>query len=340
MNIFLELFRVLVYEPQLNILYLIFKLTGGEIGISFILMGVVVNLITLPLFIKSYITGQKNRILAPKLTEIREQYKKEPQVLMTKLREFNKKHGIENSSVLWILLVQIFFVSGLYYLIKDVADGKSISGLYSIFWGDQVTAVFKDGSKGLFAFGSLNVGDNSRDHLWLVAIPAVLSYFYGMYTFRWAPKPKIIEVKKPKPAKNSKDEPPLFDPVSFQKTMEIQQIYFIPLIFFFFNYSVLVGINIYFATTGALSLIRQIFLTNFYATHTENLINQIIDSDPTSKDDNPDNNLEITANADQMADNLPVAEKILQKDKTRNSLKLAQKPKIKYTKKRSKTKSN
>lgn len=316
MNLFIELFRVFVYEPQLNLLYLIFKLTNGEIGLSFILLAILVNLFTLPLFIRTFVNIQKNRILAPQIQEIQAKHRKEPQVMMQKMREFNQKHNIDNRSLFLVLLVQIFFVSGLFYLIKDVVEGKDIRGLYEIFWGTDL-AKFK-GSGPLLAFGQIDIGASASQFLWIPILSLILSYLYGMYTFRWAPKPKIPEVKKAKSKKNNKPtEPPLFDPEMFQKTTEFQQIYVLPVFLFIFQYNLPTGLNIYFATTSALSLLRQIFLTNFYSRHTDILIEQIIESDPVSKDDNPDNNLENTAIPAQMDGNLPIAEKILEKDTTR-----------------------
>ncbi|MEI6729003.1 MAG: YidC/Oxa1 family membrane protein insertase [bacterium] len=314
MNIFQELFRVVVYEPQLNLLYFFYQITGHEIGISVILLAFAVNLMILPIYAKSYINMQKTRILQPRIKEIQDTYKKDPQVLLAKMREFNIKHGISTGYVFLVLLVQLFFISGLYVVINDVVQGKTLGGLYSLFWGVGHLADFKNSVGESLAFGFIKIGASAKDYLWIPVIALIFSYLYGMYTFRWAPKPVL-----PKPTKvvkknsKGKDEPPLLDPEAMQKSMEFQSIYILPIFLFVIQYSLPTGLNIYFATTSFIALIRQVFLTKFYTGHTDKLLADIAESDPSSKDNNPDNNPEILADPAQIASDQPVVEVIVKK---------------------------
>jgi YidC/Oxa1 family membrane protein insertase len=314
MNIFQELFRVVVYEPQLNLLYFFYQITGKEIGISIILLAFAVNLMILPIYAKSYINMQKTRILQPKIKEIQEKYKKDPQVLLAKMREFNLKHGISTGYVFLVLLVQLFFISGLYVVINDVVQGKTLGGLYSLFWGVGQLADFKNSAGESLAFGFIKIGASASDYLWIPVIALVFSYLYGMYTFRWAPKPVLPKLETKKVSKGkSKEAPPLLDPEAMQKSMEFQSIYILPAFLFVIQYSLPTGLNIYFATTSFIALIRQIFLTKFYTGHTDKLLADIALSDPSSRDNNPDNNLEVKADPAQIANDQPVIEVIAKK---------------------------
>ena len=310
MNIFQELFRVVVFEPQLNLLYFFYKITGSEIGSSIILLAFAVNLMILPIYAKSYINMQKTRILQPQIKQIQDKYKKDPQILLSKMREFNRKHGVSTGYVFLVLLVQLFFVSGLYVLINDVVQGKTLTGLYEIFWGAGHLADFKNSTGQSLAFGLINIGASAKDYLWIPVIALVFSYLYGMYTFRWAPK---LNIPKPVIKKNAKGEPPLLDPEAMQKSMEFQSIYILPIFLFVIQYSLPTGLNLYFATTSFIALIRQIFLTKFYMSHTDKLIADIATSDPSSKDKNPDNNPEILSDPAQLASDQPVVEVVVKK---------------------------
>jgi YidC/Oxa1 family membrane protein insertase len=90
-NLIQELYRLFVYQPQLNLLYFFFKITG-DIGFSIILLSTTANLIIFPLFAKNYLSLQKSRILQPKTKEIQEKYKADPQKMIMEIRAFNKKH--------------------------------------------------------------------------------------------------------------------------------------------------------------------------------------------------------------------------------------------------------
>lgn len=306
-NFLQEAFRTVVYEPELNILFGFFKLTN-DIGFSIVLLSFAVNLIILPLFAKNYIGLQKSRILQPKIKEIQTKYKKDPQVMLAKMREFNKLHGINNGYTFLVLFIQLFFISGLFFVIQDVVKGSELKGIYQLFFGPDV-ANYKFSTDTALAFGTVNIGARAAEYLWMPLATLFIMYLNGMYTFRWSP-----QIKLPKPKvdpKKKKSEPDALDPEVMQKAMEFQTIYMLPVISFIFNYSVPMGLNIYFITSSVISLVRQIFLTRYYASHTDKLMMDIADSDPTSKDNNPDNNIELTGDPAQLVQNIPVAELVL-----------------------------
>jgi YidC/Oxa1 family membrane protein insertase len=319
MSIFNDLFRIFVYEPQVNVFYLFYKLTNGDVGLATILMAIFVNLLILPLFAKNYINSQKTRILQPYIKQIQTKYKEDPQKLLKEIGYFNKKHGINNSYTFLVLFVQLFFVSGLYILVRDAISKDSLEGLYQIFWNTDKAFLGRIDGK-ILAFGSIDVGltgSSATKYLYFPILTAFFSYLYGMYTFRWAPLPKIPTLKPIEPKKENKNEASSFDPEAMQKSLEVQTIYFMPLMLLFFQYNFPTGLNIYMATSSLLSLIRQIFLTNYYASHTDKLMKDIAESDPLAKDDNPDNNPEVKADPVSLA-NDPVPTKIDKKSIKKN----------------------
>lgn len=333
-NFFQEAFRTLVYEPELNILFGFLKLTG-DIGAAIILLSFAVNLIILPLFAKNYIGLQKSRILQPKIKEIQTKYKKDPQLMLTKMREFNKLHGINNGYTFLVLFIQLFFISGLFFVIQDVAKGTELKGLYQVFFGPDV-ANYKFSVDTALAFGNINIAAGASNYIWMPLATLFIMYLNGMYTFRWSP-----QIKLPKPKvnpKKKKDEPQALDPEVMQKAMEFQSIYMLPVISFIFNFSVPMGLNIYFITSSLISLFRQIFLTRYYARHTGQLLKDIADSDPTSKDKNPDNNIELTGDPAQLVESIAVPELVIDRKGDALSSKLNSKKTIKSNKKPGKKK--
>lgn len=323
MSFFSDLFRIFVYQPQVNVFYFFYKLTNNDVGLATILMAIFVNLLILPLFAKNYINMQKTRILQPYIKKLQTQYKSEPQTLLKEMSVFNKKHGINNSYTFLVLFVQLFFVSGLYILVRDSISKDYLDGLYQIFWNTDKAFLDRVDGK-ILAFGFIDVGAQASQYLIFPILSVILSYLFGMYSFRWSPSPKIPKLKE-EVIKNNKNkdgeekEVSAFDPEAMQKSMEIQTIYFMPLLLGFFQYNFPTGLNIYMATSSLLSLLRQIFLTNYYASHTDKLMKAIIESDPLSKDDNPDNNLENTANP-ALLSNQPVATYVADKNSIKKSI--------------------
>lgn len=291
-----DIYSTLVYNPLLNILQLIYTITG-DTGIAIVGIGILINLILWPFFSSAYINAQKTKVLQPLTAQIREKYKDNPQALFKELGEFNKKHNIKNGSIFIIFAFQLIFATAIWTITRTISSSDTIDGvvklpgLYESLFGTSTTNFEK------IAFNWLNIGDSGTTHLWLPVLTAFLSFAYGYYTFRIAPKPKIIEVKiKKKPKKDT--QKPVFDPEAFQKSIEIQTIYLIPLLMLFINLGLTVGVNIYFATVSVISLLRQIILTNYYNGHTDKLVDDIVKSDPTFQDDDRSNNFEVTATGD------------------------------------------
>lgn len=199
MNIFAifgYLFENLVYRPQLNLLQFYFKMTG-DIGLAIVLVGLSVNLILWPLVLSNYIASYKMKILAPEIKKIQEKYKlpkdaKAGEILANngkmslEMREFNKKHKVNNAITFQILFMQLFFGSGLFYIINDISkrNGK-INGLYSFLFGSNETNFPK------VAFGSLSIDIPVSNYIWLPFLIFILSVIYGYYSIKLAPQIKL-----------------------------------------------------------------------------------------------------------------------------------------------------
>jgi YidC/Oxa1 family membrane protein insertase len=290
---FKQLFNFLVYDPQLNLLQLYFNLTK-DIGLSIILVAVTVNLILWPVMVKSYISGQKLRILAPKLKEINAKYKTNPgdapEKVMENIKssrlesaELYKKHDIKTGVLFQVIFLQLFFASGVFYVVNNIVysgqNNQSIKGIYSWLFGYSETR-FPD-----TAFGFLNISTNSLAYIWLPITSFILSYLYGKYSFHWAPHAQIISNPPTNEItskdKNSSTEELPISPESMQKFQEIMIIYIAPLMTAFLNAGWSTGLNLYFATLSLFNLIRQVIISQYYANHITKLINDIAESDPS-----------------------------------------------------------
>lgn len=311
MNFLQQLFFLLVYQPSLNLLQFYFNLSG-DIGLSIILIGITVNLLLWPLIVESYLSSQKLQILQPQIKAIQNKYKKsmgdKPDLavvlqMQKELKDLQQKHGI-NMQVTWqIILVQLIVGTALFSLVGDLSENGEISGLYEFIFNKTTTNFPR------LAFNFLEINKTANHYLWLPAIGLICSFLYGKYTFDWSPKLNLEKVGLGS-KKETQDKEESFDAEAFQASQKTTIVYFIPLLTFFFNMNWSVGVTLYFVTLTVLNLFRQIVISQYYSTHLNQLIEDIANSDPSSRDDNPLNNLEITAKPDSVVD-LPVATVVL-----------------------------
>ncbi len=291
MNPFPDIYRYLVFQPQVNLLETLYHFTG-DTGYAIVILAVIVNLSLWPLFGASYVNSQKVKYLQPQMKALQLKYKGgNQQELIKETIAFNRKHGIKNSSIFLVLFAQIFFASGLYFVIMRVTEGKDLNEyLYSF-----VLSLSRAGF-GQNAFGFMPLNSSVKDYIWLPILNAFLSFLYGMYTFKWLPKTaldkkmdddriaekakKELEAKK---AGKEIDESP-FDPEAITKSMEFNTIYVMPAFLFFFNFNLPAGLNIYFTTVSLLAFVRQFVITQYYKSHTNELVKKLMESDPENND--------------------------------------------------------
>jgi YidC/Oxa1 family membrane protein insertase len=94
----------------------LYKISGNW-GIAIILLVVLVRLVLFPLTFKGMVSMYKLKELAPKMKEIQEKYKKDPQKLQMHMMKLYKEHGANPLGGCLPLLLQIPIFYGIYKLL-------------------------------------------------------------------------------------------------------------------------------------------------------------------------------------------------------------------------------
>jgi YidC/Oxa1 family membrane protein insertase len=268
MNFFFDLWMLLVFQPQLNAIQFFFNLTN-DTGIAIIIVTILVNLPLWPLIGKSYLYSQKMRYLTPKLTLLREEYKENPVELMSKMKEFNKVHGLDGSSTFKFLFLQLFVVSGLFYVSRSIGEVTPSNMLYESYFKTTVSTISHK------AFGGLvDISASSTTYPIFMAISFVFTFALGWYTFKVLPRiPVPIPLNEDSEKKNQRE--------SLEKSSEFIGIWMSPILILFFNSFIPTGVNIYTAVVAVLALLRQYLIANYYRTHVKEMIENALETDPS-----------------------------------------------------------
>ncbi|MFZ2151060.1 MAG: YidC/Oxa1 family membrane protein insertase [Candidatus Absconditicoccaceae bacterium] len=128
------LFTEILYRPIFNLLVVFLDIFGGNLGIAIILLTLTIRF----LLIKQSSAGnnmQKGMAdLQPKLNEIQEKYKDNPEMLSKETMKVFKQDGKGPLKGCLMLLIQIPVFLGLYYVVRKISANQ-IPGerLYSFF---------------------------------------------------------------------------------------------------------------------------------------------------------------------------------------------------------------
>lgn len=282
-NPFYELFLHGFYTPFLNICEFLYRITG-DTGVAMIILGVGVNLCMLPLFISTFLSAQKMKILAPIIKKYQELYKEDRTTLMQKTLTLYKKYKINNSATFGVIFLQLFISISLFWVINNIANVKDpvqgakasadISRLYTWAFGNGALPTMQNDT---LLFNLIPMNGASRDWWWITAICALLSYYFGMFAFRWMPKLPTDLPKDTRPD-NEKTEAEL----QFEQQTKMQEfvgIYFTPAIIFATQFALPAGLNVYYTALSVVSLLRQIIMPRYYASHVTQFFQDIQNSD-------------------------------------------------------------
>ncbi len=116
--------------PMLKFMLFIYEYTKNY-GVAIIILTIIVKLLTYPLTIKSMTSMKKMQQIQPKLMEIREKFKNDPQKMNTAMMEVYKKHGVNPMGGCLPMLVQIPIFFALY---KALLVSVELKGSPFIFW--------------------------------------------------------------------------------------------------------------------------------------------------------------------------------------------------------------
>jgi YidC/Oxa1 family membrane protein insertase len=238
-----EIFNIVLYKPLYNgLIYFITIVPGENLGLAIILLTIAVKMLLLPLSHRQSTSQVKMKQIEPEMQKIREANKSDKQEQARKTMELYKKHGINPFSGCFLLLLQIPLLIALYRVFfKGLADGVSVALLYPFISAPETLHTM--------FLGVDLLGKN----VIFALIAAVLQYYQITLAMPGAPQKKEEDTKKEKGGElNFREE--------FTKNMSTQMRYVMPVIVFFFAYSISAAIALYWAVTNLFSIVHELIV--------------------------------------------------------------------------------
>jgi len=238
----------IIYRPILNLLVVLLMITGGNLGLSIILLTIIIRLLMLKPTLGANKYQKQMADIQPKLKEIQQKYKDNPEKLSQETMKLMKEAwgGPLKGCLVMLLQIPVFF--GLYYVIRDFSgyQGHSINPdqIYSFlrhFIGDP--AIWIQNIQATFLWINLF----EKGNLALTIVAWVLMFAQLQLT-------TLVS----SPAQKTKQKLPtgeeLPDMSSFMKVMNI----FLVLMIAMFVYSTPAAIGLYILTSTLFGLIQYI----------------------------------------------------------------------------------
>lgn len=221
-----DFLHTIFYVPIESSLMFFYHLSGDNIGIAIIILTLIIRIILVPLTIPSLRSAQKMKDLKKPLDEIKARYKSDPKRLQEEQLKLYKEHGINPASGCLPVLLQLPILIFLYRVFLDVLGKEGINPNFLIFNLSQ------------------------PDKYFILPILSGVTQFVLSFMMSDPTPKKSKEDKKEKGKAEDFSE-------SLTGALQTQNLYIMPLLWFFMLLKLPSGIGIYWVVSTILSLVQQ-----------------------------------------------------------------------------------
>jgi len=232
MEFLIQIFNLILYQPLLNGLILLYQyLPGHDFGIAIIVLTVLIRIIFYPLGAMAIKSQKILAELQPKIKEIQKKYQNDKEKQFKAIIEFYQKEKINPFSSFLPFLIQLPVLIALYQVFWKGLSSQEMNYLYSFV---SVPSSINYNFLGIFNLTENNLG---------IAVLAGLSQFF---------QTKMFMPKEQKEADR------------FSKIIQKQMLYFFPIFTVFVLYKLPAAIGLYWIVTTLFSIIQQYFILKHY----------------------------------------------------------------------------
>ncbi len=226
------MFHTIVYQP----LYNIFILLAGwlpffDAGMIVILFTVIIRAVMFPLSKKAYLSQIEMKKLQPKLDEIKNKYPNEKDVQAKKIMEAYKEAKTNPFSGILVMILQIPFIFGLYYILIQ-------SGLPNV--NDDLLYGFTP-NIGSIEMSFLGAALLTKKNIILSLLAGITSFFQIHLSFATQNMPK------------SENE-------TMARIMKVQMKVMFPIIAFIISWQISGVVGLYWTTTNLFTILQELYL--------------------------------------------------------------------------------
>ncbi|MEK7123901.1 MAG: YidC/Oxa1 family membrane protein insertase [Patescibacteria group bacterium] len=255
MNILYFVFNEFFFRPLLNGLVFLYDVVPPyDFGVAIILLTLLIRMALYPLTKKTIESQKAIAVIQPHLAEIKERHKGDKEKEVKETMELYKKHKVNPMSGCLPILIQLPILIALFRVFQKVLDPQALNGLY-----------FFVANPGAIDPMFLGLIDLSKRNIVFAALAGLAQYWQSKLTVQFGASP-------------NNSAPPAFGK-EMAKAMNIQMLYFMPILTFVMSLSFPAGLSLYWFVTTMFSVLQQYLIMKKLTTDNSQLTTKIINTD-------------------------------------------------------------
>jgi YidC/Oxa1 family membrane protein insertase len=223
-----------IYRPILNVLiYFYNTIAFHNFGLAVILVTILLRLVLYPLFHKSVKQQMAMQRIQPKIKKLQELHKDDKEKQAQAMMDLYKEHGVNPFSSIFLLIIQLPIMIGLYWVVRSGLAPGNLTGLYSF-----VTA---PGTINPIFLRFINLAQPS---IVLILLAAIAQFFQArLAIYR---------------------DPTNTSPLSAAEKLARQMSFIGPLVTIFVFYALPAAVGLYWLVTSLFSILQQIIVNKHF----------------------------------------------------------------------------
>jgi YidC/Oxa1 family membrane protein insertase len=291
----MDLFTVLFYQPIFNLLVILYRAFGGNLGLAIIAVGILVRLIMFPLTLRQAKSMPKNMQTREKMNELKELYKDDKETLNKEMIKLNSESMPYVLQGCLQLILQLIVFINVDRVIRGAFGGTGVGEFNALAYpfvpGFAEGEQFNSNFLGIFDLSQTPAAANAQGgtialiYLAVVAVTGIVQYFSMKAAFGAQEKITNLmtenkksknESKKEKKKNKDGKEEKEGENQDMQKIMNQttkQTMILLPILLTLGAYNFAVGLSFYWITQGAFAIIQQLYINKVNLRNVEQMLN-------------------------------------------------------------------
>jgi len=239
-------FRSIITQPLFNLLvFFVDKIPSHSLGWAVVAMTLLVRLILLFPNQKAMKSQRKLQKLQPEIQAMKKKHGKNQQAMALGTMELYKKHKVNPMSSCLPIFLQMPFLLGIYFVVRD-GISPQFQGLLYAFQSKVDLSVVNNAFFGL---------DLSIPNIWVLPVIVGVAQFFAM-------RLAIPQTKKDTPSKKVSKKKKSSEPYMAEQIQQMQKmmIWVFPFMIAFFTATFPAGVGIYWLTSTVFGIAQQKFV--------------------------------------------------------------------------------
>lgn len=229
----LEFFKVILYQPLLNLLVVFYNITPGhDLGLAIIFLTLIVKLLLFPLSRQSIKSQKSLKDLQPKIEEVKKKYAGQKEKQAKAMMNLYKENKVNPFSSCLPLLIQFPILIAVYQVFRVGMTSASLP-VYSF--------IHNPGTLDIMAFGILNL---AKSNYVLAIITGIFQYLQMKILTDNQPAKQLVKQKE------AKDE-------NMMTTMNKQMKFMMPALTVFIGLTLPSGLMLYWLINVLGTIVEQ-----------------------------------------------------------------------------------